>query len=427
MRRHGLKVAGAAAALLLAVAGCSQREPTAATSQSAPPAGFEGQYRAVLQLPAGELPFGLEIATRDGRSVAWLVNGSERLQIDDVTIADDKVEMTMPGYQNRLIATRDAVGLRGSVTLVKLKGEKHVIPFTATRGARYRFFASQGGIAVQPADVTGRWATTFTDDAGASYPAVGEFTQQGDQVNGTFLTPTGDYRYLAGNLKGNELYLSTFDGAHAFLFRATLDPGGALTGDYFSGLTYHEKFTARRDAAASLGKAESATRLKTGRDRLDFSFPDVDNRLVSLHDARFRGKVVVVTIAGSWCPNCHDEAGFLAPYYLANRERGLEVVALMFEQFGDFASASEAVKLFQKQSGIRYPMLIAGIHDTDDVASKLPQLEKAYAFPTTLFIDRKGKVRRIHTGFSGPATGEHFVRLKQDFDATISQLLGEKA
>jgi peroxiredoxin len=427
MRRHGLRIACATAALLLAVTGCSRREPPAATQGAPPEAGLAGQYRVVLQLPAGELPFGLEIATHDGRSVAWLVNGPERLQIDDVTIAGDKVEMTMPGYQNRLVATRDPAGLRGSVTLVKLKGEKHVIPFTATRGAGYRFFASQGGTAAQPADLTGRWATTFTDDAGASYPAVGEFTQQGDQVNGTFLTPTGDYRYLAGSLKGKELYLSTFDGAHAFLFRATLDASGGLAGDFFSGLTYHEKFTARRDAGASLGKAESATRLKTGQDRLDFSFPDVDKRLVSLHDERFRDKVVVVTIAGSWCPNCHDEAGFLAPYYLANRERGLEIVALMFEQFGDFAAASEAVKLFQKQSDIRYPMLIAGIHDTDDVASKLPQLQKAYAFPTTLFIDRKGKVRRIHTGFSGPATGEHFTRLKQDFDATINQLLGEKA
>jgi peroxiredoxin len=427
MQWHRSWFAPAMAALLL-VAGCTQREPTVAATQPAPAeASFEGQYRAVLQLPAGELPFGLEIGVHAGRSVAWLINGAERLQVDDVTIAGEQVEMTMPGYQNRLVATRDKDGLRGSITLVKLKGEKHVIPFIATRGARYRFFAQQGAAATVPADVAGRWATTFTDDSGQSYPAVGEFTQQGDQVNGTFLTPTGDYRYLAGNLKGNELFLSTFDGAHAFLFRATLDAKGALSGDYFSGLTYHEKFTARRDDKASLGKAESATTLKAGRDRLDFSFPDVNDKPVSLHDERFKGKVVVVTLAGSWCPNCHDEAAFLAPYYIANRERGLEIVALMFEQFGDFASAAEAVKLFQKQSDIRYPMLIAGIHDTDDAASKLPQLNKVYAFPTTLFIDRRGKVRRIHTGFSGPATGEHYARLKQDFEATISQLLGEKA
>lgn len=423
-----------AVTLALVCAGCERREPPATGARANPPAtaniAFDGQYRAVLQLPAGDLPFGLDIATQDGHTVAWLVNGAERLQVDDVKLTaqgiDQGIEMTMPGYQNRLVAQLDADGLRGSVTLVKLEGEKHVIPFTARRDAPYRFFPAAAAQGAAPTDVSGRWAAEFTDDQGHAYAAVGEFTQRGSEVSGTFLTPTGDYRYLAGNLRDRELYLSTFDGAHAFLFHARLDEGDRLAGDYWSGLTYHEKFTARRDAQASLGEAASATTLKAGSNRLKFSFPDVDGKPVALHDPRFQGKVVVVTLAGSWCPNCHDEAAFLAPYYVANRGRGLEIVSLMFEQFGDFAAAAEAVRAFQKQADIRYPMLIAGIHDTDDAAKKLPQLKAVYAFPTTLFVDRKGKVRRIHTGFSGPATGEHYARLRQEFESTLNALLSEK-
>ncbi|MEO7774642.1 MAG: TlpA disulfide reductase family protein [Steroidobacteraceae bacterium] len=411
--------------LVLALMGCAQREQAAAVAPAAAPSAdtrFDGVYRTVLHLPAGELPFGLEIG--DGH--AWLINGAERMQIDDVAIEGDTIAMTMPGYQNRLAAKLDADGLRGSVTLVKLAGEKHVIPLTAARGATHRFFA--GGDAVgRPADFSGRWAVEFTNDEGGRYSAVGEFTQQGESIEGTFLTGTGDHRFLAGNVRGRELHLATFDGAHAYLYRAKLDERGKLVGDYWSGLAWHERFAGKRDAKASLGKAESATTLRAGSDSIDFAFPDVDGKVVALHDERFAGKVVVVTLAGSWCPNCHDEAAFLAPYYLAQRGQGLEVVALMFEQFGDLPAATEAVRLFQKQFDIRYPLLIAGIHDTDDATKKVPQLKQVYAFPTTIFIDRKGKVRRIHTGFSGPATGEHYARLKQDFDTTIRQLLSEKS
>jgi peroxiredoxin len=414
--------AAAATALLLCLSACAPRQQAPAASPATP--SFEGSYRVVLKLPAGELPFGLQIGQADGHAAAWILNGPERLQVDDVHVVGKQIEMTMPGFQNRLVAQHDGAGLRGSVTLVKLQGEKHVIPLSATRDVAWRFFAPAD--AAGAADVAGRWSADFTDDEGGRYNAVGEFTQQGDEVHGTFLTPTGDYRYLAGNRRGQELFLSTFDGAHAFLFHASLDAKGQLAGDYWSGLTWHERFVAHRDPNASLGRSESATTLKAGNDSLDFTFPDVDGKAVSLHDPRYAGKVVVVTLAGSWCPNCHDEAAFLAPYYAAERARGLEVIALMFEQFGDFTASADAVRLFQKQFDIRYTLLIAGIHDTDDAAKKLPQLQAVYAFPTTVFIDRKGRVRRIHTGFSGPATGEHYAKLKQDFAATINELLNEK-
>jgi thiol-disulfide isomerase/thioredoxin len=135
--------------------------------------------------------------------------------------------------------------------------------------------------------------------------------------------------------------------------------------------------------------------------------------------------VLIVALAGSWCPNCHDEAAFLAPLYNDYRAKGLEVVSLMFEHFGDFPHAAEATQRFRQHYGIEYTTLIAGISDKDDAAKKLPMLDRVYAFPTTIFIDRKGQVRKIHTGFSGPATGEHYTQFVNEVKTILDQLLAE--
>ena len=200
---------------------------------------------------------------------------------------------------------------------------------------------------------------------------------------------------------------------------------GEIEGTFWSSLTSRERFLARRDDAATLDANEVVTAMRAEAKALDFTFPDVAGQPVSLRDPRFAGKVVVVTLGGSWCPNCHDEAAFFAPYYLQNRDRGLEVIALMFEHFGDFPQAADATRRFRQKFGIEYTTLIAGISDKQDAARRLPQLNGVYAFPTTLFLDRGGRVRHIHTGFNGPATGAHYERLLEDFDALIEQLLAE--
>ncbi len=383
----------------------------------------EGPWRAVLTLPGGELPFGLEFARSDQRWIATLVNGTDRTRIDEVELRDGALTLRMPGYENLISARPDGDLLRGELRMVKLGDKEQRIPFEARFGARHRF-TPEPLTSDTPVDYSGRWAIEF-GEGDARTRGVGEFRQQGREVTGTFLTPTGDHRFLAGEVVDGELLLSKFDGGHAFLYRARLASDGTMMGRWWSGLAFTEAFTGRRDATASLGDAAEMTRLRDDAGALDIRFPDLDGRLVSLRDARFAGKVLVVALAGSWCPNCHDEAAFLAPFYRQHRERGLEVVSLMFEQFGDFARAASATRRFRERHGIEYTTLIAGTSDKDDAAAKLPQLNGVFAFPTTLFIDRAGKVRRIHTGFSGPATGIHHERLIEEFNALVEQLLAE--
>ena len=381
-----------------------------------------GSYRAVLELPGGELPFGLDVAQEDQRFVLYLLNGEERVRVTDVQVADGQLTATMPGFENTLTARITGEKLRGEVALLRAGGERQVLPFSAELGPTWRFFEAP---LTDNADVAGRWAVTFTSDTGTTSPGVAEFAQSFEKVTGTLLTPTGDHRFLAGEAHGDELLLSRFDGASAYLYRARLDANGNLVGEYWSGKTGHQRFTARRDADAVLDTSAVATGLKDPGVRLSFSFPDIDGRPVSLADPRFQGKVVIVTLAGSWCPNCHDEAAFLAALYRELRGQGLEVVSLMFEHFGDFPQATAATRRFREKFAIEYPTLIAGTSDKDEAARALPQLTGVFAYPTTIWVDRAGTVRKIHAGFSGPATGMHYVELTREFTEFTRQLLAE--
>lgn len=384
----------------------------------------EGTWRAVLQIPGGELPFTFEVAQANDAPVVTLVNGPDRVRITEVTLSGTELTLRMPGFENRIVATLEGDRLRGTLTMIKAKGAHQQIPFAANFGDSWRFSRDAAATTSSPVNLTGRWAVTF-DGNGKPSPGVGEFTQTGELVTGTFLTTTGDHRFLAGEWRDGELRLSKFDGGHVFLYRATLDANGQLQGQFWSGLAWVEAWSARRDENASIGEAENATQLKAGGQRLDFRFPDVSGANISLSDPYFRGKVVIVTLAGSWCPNCHDEAAFLAELHRQKRAAGLEIISLMFEQFGDFPQAAEAVYRFRDRYNIDYTTLIAGTSDKDDAASRLPQLNGVFAFPTTLFIDRAGVVRKIHTGFSGPATGKHYEKLVADFTSTVDTLLAE--
>jgi thiol-disulfide isomerase/thioredoxin len=379
-------------------------------------AGVYGRYRAVLELPGGELPFGLVIAEEHGQPVAYLENGKERVPIKEVSVNGEHVELAMPGYGHRLIADVTAEGLAGEARMLRRTGKTVVLPLRATRGASYRFFP---GSSANPVAFGGRWAVEFKDADGAVEKAIGEFSQSGTHVTGTFLTATGDHRYLAGDVRGRELFLSRFDGGSAYLYHALLSERGELDGMFWSGNWSEESWHGRRDEAATL--ADPAAGISGVP--LEFTFPDLDGHPVSLSD--FRGKVAIVAVGGSWCPNCHDEAEFLKPYYKKLHARGLEIVFLQFEYQPEFAAAAAANRRFAALYGIDWPILIAGTTDSASAEKKLPAFGRIYGWPTTAYVDRHGRIRRIHTGFSGPATGAHYEQWRHEFESLVMGLLAE--
>jgi peroxiredoxin len=408
----------AALALVAAVTGCGR--------EASPPAaapGFEGTWRAVLPVTGGDLPFGLEIGREGDRYVAWLVNGPERAEVSDVAVDGERISMGMPGYPHRLEARLVDGRLEGEVVFLRPGGERKAARLVAERGVTWRFFPpSQGDVS----DFSGRWALTFRDpETGRETTGIAELAQEGRAVTGTVLRESGDDRYIAGEARGDTVFLSRFDGGSAYLYVARLGEDGTLAGEFRTGTGGYRALSGRRDADARLADVASLTRVSSEAGPFRFTFPDLSGRPVSLADERFRDKVVIVTIGGTWCPNCHDEAAFLRDFLPSRQARGLEVVQLMFEYTADFESSAASVRNFVDKFGIGYPVLIAGTYESGAVQRALPQLEKFYAYPTMLVLDRQGHVRYTHTGFSGPATGAHYDEFVADFSALVDGLLAE--
>lgn len=382
---------------------------------------FVGTWRGVMPIEGGDLPFGLEIAMEDGQPVAWLVNGPERARVSEVLIEKGRIRMRMPGYPHRLEATISGATLEGEITFLRPQGQRVTTPFLAQKGLDWRFFPPAEA---EAADFSGRWAVTFLDPAnGQETTGIAELVQSGTMVTGTVLRTTGDDRYIAGEARGDSVFLSRFDGGSAYLYVARLTPDGQLEGEFRSGVGAYRILSARRDDNASLSDAGSLTRLREDAPPLSFSFPDPSGRQVSLDDPRFAGKVVIVTIGGTWCPNCHDEATFLRDFLPGRRERGLEVVQLLFEYHTKFDDSAAAAREFITEFGIDYPVLIAGTYEAGAVQRVLPQLDNFVAYPTMLVLDRQRRVVYTHTGFSGPATGSHYETFKAGFGALIDGLL----
>jgi peroxiredoxin len=184
---------------------------------------------------------------------------------------------------------------------------------------------------------------------------------------------------------------------------------------------------AQPETLSALPDPNNHTKLKNPAEPFRFSFPDLDGKQVSSSDARFHNKVVIVTIGGSWCPNCHDEAAVLREFYERYQKQGLEIVGLMFEYTGEAARDREQMRIFARRHNIRYPLLLAGTTEEGEIGKKLPQLENFSAYPTALFIGRDGRVQRIHAGFEGQATGARHARLKAELEQLVKELLEEKA
>ena len=418
---------------LLAASGCAP-EPTIEQR-------LIGTWRAELASPGGPLPFALRIHQQDGGLAAVAINGDEEAPFSHVRLTATGVELATDWYDSEIRAELDRFGgheLRGRWRKTSPEGDS-VLAFKAVRNdlpdrpIEPRFarmaplaFAAGSSDPAMPSSIAGDWAIELTDEDGTQ-PARGEFRQEGGRVTGTILTPVGDYRYLEGTFERGRLRLSTFDGAHAFLFDGEARPDGTMYGDFWSRDSYHATWQARRaaDDERVLPDAWDLVGLTNPEGRFDFTFPDLDGNPVSLADERFRGKVVLVNIFGSWCPNCNDKAPVLAGWHRRYRDEGLEIVGLAYEFSGDGERDGRQVRRFAERHGIEFPLLLAGTSDKSKAAETLPDLSAVVAFPTTVFIGRDGRVRKIHSGFAGPGTGDHYPRMVGELEGLVEELLAE--
>ncbi len=373
-----------------------------------------GPWRGVLDLAGGPLRFGLEVESVGREWRGRLCNGSVCQSLSGVRVSGDSVVLEIADYAATIEATFAGDSLAGTYRNIGNRGPR-TIPFHATRGRWPEARAARA--------LLGSWDATFFQELGTS-PRVIELRNGSAGLEGTLISNTGDYGHFAGAISGDSISLSHFDGSFVYLLTCALR-GDTLRGLFHAGLRTQTPFLAVRHAGAPHLKAPTEV---TGADTATpfrFSAPDLDGKVVSATDPRFRGKVVLVDIFGSWCPTCHESAPVLVNLYRKYHRRGLEIVGLAYEVTGDTAIDGRQVRRYRDKFAIPFPLLLAGINDVEAAAATLPQLRGFTSFPTTLFLGRDGKVRQVHAGFYGPATGAQHQRLVKGFEREIETLLKE--
>lgn len=373
-----------------------------------------GMWLGQLFLPGQPLPFNFEIKEENEKIVFVIHNAEERIVCDITDVRGDSMFVHLPVFDSEIKIHIEGDRLRGKWINYSKKGNPEIV-FVGYKGVTERFTDK----APSTLNVSGKWETWFDVDGPDSSIAIGVFNQQGNKVTGTFLTETGDHRYLDGVITGNTLKLSVFDGAHAWLYIAEIK-NDSMNGMYYSGMTYKAPFHARRNENAKLRDPNTITRVVGN---LNFSFPNLDSTIVSLSDKEFQHKPTIIQFMGSWCPNCMDEARYFNDIYKTYHSQGLEIIGLAFERSAEFSKAKVSAGRFVNNLNIQYPVLIGGVAGKDNVMKAIPQVKDFISFPTTIFLDDKGRVVKVHAGFSGPATGKEYERYKADFEKTIKKLL----
>jgi thiol-disulfide isomerase/thioredoxin len=400
-----------------------------------------GEWRAELTSPDGPLPFTFELSRSGDRYVTRIHNGDEVVEVPESRL--EWIARTTPGkgpdhfwrfvldfphYDAQVSASIEEGGAALDGEWRKRSGPERwtALPFHARAGTAARFGVTSDEPGKIPPAVTGRWKVQFAKDDQPAVAVITPTVQEG-VVTGTVLTSMGDFRYLAGNVGHGTLRLSCFDGAHAFLLEGSVQSDGTLKGTFSSGDTWTDTWTGVRDAKAELQDEMSHAHWSDSFGLAQLAYPDLDGNLVSLGDARFAGKVRILQVTGSWCPNCHDETELLAKLDREYRDKGLSITALCFELTGEQQRDTAQARKLLERHGAQYLGLLCGRSDRKLAREALPALDTVFAFPMTVFLHRDGRVRAVHAGFSGPATGPEYEKTKAQFRAIVEELLAEPA
>lgn len=419
MKKHLLLVV-----VLISVLSCSSEENFSSPLK-------EGTWRGVLTLDDSTgliIPFNFDLAFRNDSVSIAIRNAEEIIPVNEISYSKDSVFIKMPVFDSEFRCKMTGDSLLTGNWINHSRSEKNVIPFTATHGETFRFDCPE---MKENFPFEGRWECTFGPEDPDSSKAVGIFKQVDHKATGTFLTETGDYRYLEGCYFGNYMLLSCFDGSHAFAFHAKVQEDSSILGTFYSGIHFEQTWIAKKNEAFKLRDADSLTSVKSEntfgeykQKKIDFSFPNLENQKVSLSDEKYKGKVVILQILGSWCPNCMDETQFLAELDKKYRAQGLEVIGIAFEKTLDFEKAKNNVIRFKKKHNAEYEFLISGFLPKE-AEKAFPMLNLFMSFPTTIFIDRKGVARKLRSGYSGPATGEEHTQSVNELEGYVKKLLEE--
>jgi thiol-disulfide isomerase/thioredoxin len=375
-------------------------------------------WKAQLQLNKEIiLPFLLSTIENKNDTFIEIYNDEEIIKLEQ-TESNDSLRYDFNAFSNYLIFIKTDTKIEGYFVQPDRTSHQR-IPFSA------ELFGNEAPEVYYSSDlsVEGKWKVYFNANKENVYPAIGEFKQNDKgRVTGTFMTETGDYRFLDGYIEGNRLLLSTFDGSHAFLFTANLSQD-TLKGMFYSGGHWNTNWLGVKNDTFSLKDPNELTYLV--KDTFIFDFPTLQNELYRFPNQELKGKVTIIQILGTWCPNCMDETNFYTDLYDKYHSKGLQIIGVAYEYPSEFNEQVERVKSYIQNLEVLYPILIGGRASKDKASLDFHMLNSISSFPTSIFINKKGEVVKIHTGFNGPGTGEVYKKYVKKTNSLIEKLLNE--
>ncbi len=420
--------------------GCAQQKAVVSEKLPEKKIYFRSDASLVFELNLGEKKMPVRMSVNknsSGEFIGTIHNAEEKIETLPFRIVNDSIFIRTPMFNSEFkgkikfdIYDKFIESLSGNWRNY-MKPGVYEIPFSAVSTneplPKYTNENIPDGAKYYPSQLDGKWEVTFSPGTKDEYKAIGVFKSRELKITGTFMTETGDYRYLEGI--GNmvdPIQLSCFDGSHAFYFDYFPSKNNdTLTGMFYSGKHWKEPWIAVRNDKFELRNPDSLTFLKEGYQDVRFSFPDLSNEKVDFPSEKHKNKVTIIQIMGTWCPNCMDETKVLSDFYNKYKEKGLEVIALCFETTSDFTKSALDISTHKNYFNAQYEFLIAGQGNTKSAAMALPMLNHVMSFPTTIFIDKKGVVRKISTGFYGPSTGSYYTRYIEQTSDFIEKLLAE--
>jgi len=374
-----------------------------------------GRWELLFDIGEVKIPARLDISG-DGK---WtIVNSSEEIIIDSIEWKGANFHVKLPLFNSVLDGKIINSKLLSGTWSDHSRDSIYQIPFEASLKSFSEPKANEDHV------YSVVYETLFSPNSSKDQtPAVGLISYLDKKTEGTFMTESGDFRFLEGRIEGSEIYLSCFDGSHLFYFTATRFGDSLVNGVFYSGKHWKEPWVAHEDSTASLRNPDSLTVIENNTGRLKFRVKSLSGESVTLDSTMFKDKVTIVQIFGSWCPNCTDESKFFKNLYSKYGNKGLQIIPVAFERIRDFNKNKEIISQQFEKLGLSYAWYYGG--DKTETSSVFAELSQITSFPTAIFIDKSGKIRKIHTGFYGPGTGKYYAHHTELLDMFVAQLLLE--
>jgi len=351
-------------------------------------------------------------------STLKIINGEEIISFE-IIISGDSFYVPIPNYDSHIEGIiQSNSSIKGA--FIKDYVEDYSIPFIANKSDENVFEIGDS----TNVKLSNKYAVQLIDGEDIS-PGIGIFKQTGNNIIASIATETGDYRYLEGVINKQQLFLSTFDGSRLYLFTADIKGDSLLNGKFISGKGGNYAWAAHSDPNVTLRDPEDLTFIKEGYDHFDFKLIDLNNTATSLSDPLFKNKVKIIQIMGTWCSNCLDETKYFNKLYAMYKDKGLEIIAVAFENGNDTLAVLEKLKRYKINNNIEYTVLYGGKNGGANAEKVFPMLNKIMSFPTAIYLDPSNNVRKIYTGFYGPGTGDYFIEYTEKNEVFINSLLEE--